>query len=93
VTLSAAGEAELITLKVKNFGNVISPESLQVIFNPLIQLPSKDAADNPQMSAGIGLGLFIAREIAKGHKGTIEVESSEAGGTIFTVELPRIGNR
>jgi signal transduction histidine kinase len=89
VTLSAAGEEEAIILKVKNFGNTISPESLQVIFNPLIQLPSNESNSNSHLSTSIGLGLFIAREIVKGHNGTIEVKSSETDGTIFIIWLPR----
>lgn len=89
VTLSAAGEAKAIILKVKNFGNTIPPESLQVIFNPLIQLPSKESNSGSHTSASIGLGLFIAREIVKGHHGTIQVKSNEADGTVFTIRLPR----
>jgi signal transduction histidine kinase len=89
VTLSAEGEKDEIILKVKNFGNTIPPESLQVIFNPLIQLPSNDDGNNQQISASIGLGLFIAREIVKGHNGTIEVTSSEDNGTVFIVSIPR----
>jgi signal transduction histidine kinase len=34
--------------------------------------------------------LYIAREIVVGHGGTIAVASSEADGTAFTVELPRV---
>lgn len=89
VTLAAAGEAEAIILQVKNFGNAIPPESLQVIFNPLIQLPSNDSNSHSYPDASIGLGLFIAREIVKGHNGTIQVKSSEADGTVFMIRLPR----
>jgi signal transduction histidine kinase len=87
VTLSATGEAEAIFLRVKNFGNAIPPESMQLIFNPLIQLPSTES--NSHVTASIGLGLFIAREIVRGHKGTIEVKSSEGDQTVFIVALPR----
>jgi two-component system sensor histidine kinase/response regulator len=38
---------------------------------------------------GLGLGLFIAREIARAHDGDITVRSSEQEGTIFEVVLPR----
>jgi signal transduction histidine kinase len=38
---------------------------------------------------GIGLGLYIAREIVIAHGGTIAVASSEGAGTVFTVRLPR----
>jgi sigma-B regulation protein RsbU (phosphoserine phosphatase) len=37
----------------------------------------------------VGLGLFIVREIAKAHSGTIDVRSSEPEGTTFTLTLPR----
>ena len=89
VTLSAAGEAESMVIKVKNFGNTIPREFLQIIFNPLIQLPSDETNSNPRLTASIGLGLFIAREIVKGHHGTIEVQSSEDDGTVFLVRIPR----
>lgn len=89
VTLSVTGEAEVIILQVKNFGNEIAPESIQVIFNPLIQLPSKGSNADAHLSTSIGLGLFIAREIVKGHNGTIEVKSSKHDGTVFIVKLPR----
>ncbi len=37
----------------------------------------------------IGLGLYIAREVAKSHGGRIDVTSSAEDGTTFTVHLPR----
>ena len=39
-------------------------------------------------SSGLGLGLYIAREIVRSHGGTIEVEGSELGETRFVVRLP-----
>ena len=87
VTLSARREPERITVQVSNFGTPIPPESLQVIFDPLVQLPAEGAHSRP--SAGAGLGLHIAREIVEGHDGTIEVSSSGIDGTTFTVRLPQ----
>ena len=40
-------------------------------------------------STSLGLGLFIVKEVVQAHRGTIEVASSEAAGTTFTVVLPR----
>lgn len=88
VTLSARSESETIVIEVTNFGEPIPPESLQVIFNPLVQLPAHSSKANHQ-SNSLGLGLFIAREIVEGHHGTITVSSSEANGTVFTVRLPQ----
>lgn len=87
VTLSVRRDGETIVVEVKNFGRPIPPESLQVIFNPLVQLSTKGTHAHP--STSLGLGLFIAREIVEGHDGTIEVTSSETDGTIFTIRLPQ----
>ncbi|HZX65200.1 MAG TPA: sensor histidine kinase, partial [Myxococcales bacterium] len=37
---------------------------------------------------GLGLGLYLARQIAEAHGGRIEVQSGVDSGTIFTVSLP-----
>jgi signal transduction histidine kinase len=88
ITLSARRESETIIVQVKNFGTPIPPESLQVIFNPLVQLSDIGQNSNSHLSTSLGLGLFIAREIVEGHNGTIEATSTEPDGTIFTVQLP-----
>ncbi len=38
--------------------------------------------------SGLGLGLYISREIVRAHNGTIRVESEPGKGSVFTVELP-----
>jgi K+-sensing histidine kinase KdpD len=38
---------------------------------------------------GLGLGLFIVKEIVRAHGGTVEVASTESAGTTFTIRLPR----
>ena len=40
---------------------------------------------------GVGLGLYVAREIVRAHGGTIRVESREGGGARFVVEIPEGG--
>lgn len=88
VTLSAHGGADAITLKVGNIGPVIPAESLQPIFQPLVQLEPAGGPDaRPKTS--LGLGLFIAQEITAAHGGTIGVTSNETDGTVFTVRFPR----
>ncbi|HEV3007582.1 MAG TPA: hybrid sensor histidine kinase/response regulator, partial [Burkholderiales bacterium] len=86
VILEAHGTADTITVQVKNHGPAIPADALQVIFNPLVQVSTTDDERNP---GSLGLGLFIARSIVLGHGGTLEVESSEAAGTVFTARLPR----
>ena len=66
----------------------IPAERQDSIFDPFV------STDTPSSSAptktGLGLGLFIVREIVNGHAGTVEVASTESEGTTFTVRLPRV---
>ena len=44
---------------------------------------------HPAQEGGIGLGLFIVREVVLAHGGTVDVQSHEGQGTTFTIALPR----
>jgi signal transduction histidine kinase len=89
ITLSAQGDAAKITVSVKNRGRPIPPDQLQVIFNPLVQIPPALIDEDSSLSTSLGLGLYIAREIITRHGGTIAAESSEQAGTVFSAQLPR----
>jgi signal transduction histidine kinase len=69
-----------IEVAVHNGGVPIASDLLPVIFQPF-----ERGADT---AGGLGLGLFIVREIAKAHDGDISVSSS-ASGTTFVLRLPR----
>jgi signal transduction histidine kinase len=90
ITLSARGEADTVVIEVVNQGPAIPADALKVIFNPLVQIRGEGVTATEPMSTSLGLGLFIAQEIVRGHGGTLRVESSDAEGTRFTIELPRI---
>ena len=88
VLIEARGDASRITIAVTNDGPVIPPASLETIFSPLIQLPGEEEAEaRPRTS--LGLGLYVAREIAIAHGGSITVASTPTDGTTFSVILPR----
>jgi len=89
ITLSAHGEPDKVTVQVRNYGRPIQADHLQVIFNPLVQIPSTHPNDDKAGASGLGLGLYIAREIVAMHGGTIVAESSEEDGTVFSARLPR----
>jgi signal transduction histidine kinase len=89
VVLSAEGDADTLTARVQNHGTVIPEESLDAIFAPLTQL-AKDVQSDARPRTSLGLGLFVAREIASAHGGTITVKSNKTEGTEFTVRLPRM---
>jgi len=78
-------DAAHVVLEVWNDG-VVLPELMPVLFEPL----RSTAGSKRSGSSGLGLGLFISREIAVAHGGTIDVSSSEADGTFLTLRLPRI---
>lgn len=78
-----------VRLTVKNKGVPIPHDAMQVIFDPLVQVPSKETALHERPTTSLGLGLYIAREIVLGHGGTISVTSSADEGTAFRVSIPR----
>ncbi len=82
VTVDGRGE-RAIRVTVHNMG-AIPAERLPRLFEPLAG--GGRASDNGQ---GLGLGLFITRELVCAHGGSIEVCSDEEAGTTFTVTLPR----
>jgi signal transduction histidine kinase len=87
IGLSARVDGKEICIQVRNQGEPIPPASLQVIFDPLVQLSARSAAEG-EPSTNLGLGLFIAREVALGHGGTLDVTSDRENGTAFTMRLP-----
>lgn len=85
VTVHLAGDADAVRLTVHNWGDAIPAELMGELFQPLRQGPGQRGAP----MGNIGLGLFIVQQIALAHSGTVDVESSFAGGTTFIVRLPR----
>lgn len=88
IELAVSGDAEAITLTVRNYGEVIPEHVLGTLFQPLVQL-DPDANDEIRPRTSMGLGLFVASETAKAHGASIEVASSEIAGTVFTVRFPK----
>jgi signal transduction histidine kinase len=76
-------DADEVIMLVRNKG-VIPAEYLPVLFNPFRILHQKR-----HKSVGLGLGLFVSRQIALGHGGGIDVTSTAESGTTFRVRLPR----
>jgi signal transduction histidine kinase len=77
-------EAEL-RLSVENPGPPIPRESIELLFEPLRRGAGSDVSPE---GTSMGLGLFIVRQVAQAHGGTVVVDSAN-GKTIFTVVLPR----
>lgn len=87
VTLSLRREAANVIIDIHNGGDPIPPGDLAKIFEPLIRGSSAERPNsNPRGS--IGMGLYIAREVANSHGGRIDVISNVEEGTSFTILLP-----
>lgn len=71
-------------LNVRNSGSVISPEDLPHIFDRFYRTDKARTSG----AGGFGLGLAIAREVARSHGGDITCASNASEGTAFTAILP-----
>ena len=79
VSLSRSGSFAVV--EVRDHGPGIAPNVLSQLFQPYTRLGQK-------RSAGLGLGLYLAREIVAAHGGTIDAASTLDEGTVLTVRLP-----
>jgi len=86
VQVSVSATASGACIEVRDQGIGISQKSLERIFCQF------ERAEGSETSAGLGLGLFIAEQIVKAHKGRIQVESEEGKGALFRVLLPLNAN-
>ena len=82
VRVSAEADPSLARFIVSDDGPGISPEDLPLVFERFYR--GRNAAAD-----GVGLGLAIARSIAKAHSGSIEVQSAPGTGSRFTLLIPR----
>lgn len=87
VRVSISAEGTEVCLEVANAGPAIEPSVLERIFDPLKRGPGHENTSSADGS--LGLGLYIAREIAKAHGGEIEARS-DSTETVFAVRLPRV---
>ena len=80
--LMATGDGKSIRLKVEDDGPGIAPENLPRIFEPFF---------TTKKDVGTGLGLWVCKEIAERHGGSVQAQSISANGSkgaVFTVLLP-----
>ncbi|WP_435660137.1 PAS domain-containing sensor histidine kinase [Leisingera caerulea] len=82
VTVTASDDGDDFILSVANAGKPIPQETMDLLFEPFTRAEMR-ASQN-----GLGLGLFIAQQIAKGHGGLLTAQSDEQQ-TVFTLRMPR----
>jgi len=87
VDVSVTGSPEHVRVQVVDRGIGIPGEELSSVFGRF----SRATNARKLQIAGTGFGLYLARQIVELHGGTISVQSAEAEGSTFTVDLPRRG--
>ena len=83
VSVSSYVDDGYVRIDVKDDGIGISEEDIKYVFDRFYR-----ADRSRKRISGSGLGLSISRWIAGAHKGSIEVESQAAQGSVFTIKLP-----
>jgi len=81
VTLSAAPAGQAVRFEVADTGEGIPREYLDRIFERYFRVPGRRAG-------GVGLGLYLVRELVQAHGGAVGVESTPGQGSRFWFTLP-----
>lgn len=82
-------EPDSLEIAVHNHGQPISDELVPHLFEPY----KRGAEARAAYTSGLGLGLYIVREIVSAHRGEVSVASRAKDGTTFCVRLPRAAPR
>ncbi|HXH29286.1 MAG TPA: ATP-binding protein [Bacteriovoracaceae bacterium] len=82
IKLKVKQEVDIIQIIVRDFGQGIPKDKLLIIFDRFERVTSNESV------SGLGLGLFIVKQIVEGHHGFIDVTSDEKDGTCFAISIP-----
>jgi signal transduction histidine kinase len=88
IAIEAIGSEDEVLITVHNEGPPIPEELQKRIFEPLARGSQGDHASKSDKN--LGLGLYIACQIVKAHRGSLKLASSNREGTIFAARLPRL---
>jgi signal transduction histidine kinase len=81
-------DGDRVSIAVEDTGIGIAPDKLTSVFEPFVQVD----ATLTRTSEGVGLGLAISRDLARGMGGELTLESTVGVGSIFTLALPAAGS-
>ena len=85
IEVASQVDEESVAINVTDTGRGIAPDKLAAIFDPFVQVDARLTRTHE----GVGLGLAISRDLARGMRGDLTVESSPGKGSRFTLRLPR----
>ncbi|MDI6831604.1 MAG: ATP-binding protein [Actinomycetota bacterium] len=84
IKVTGAALGDRVRVRVEDEGEGIDPAHLKRIFDRFFQAD----AGTSRPYAGVGLGLFICRQLVEAHGGRIWAENRPEGGAAFTFEIP-----
>lgn len=84
VEISVEAHSHYLELKVRDRGIGIPESHFQKVFERF------ERAVDANAISGLGIGLFIVKEIIEGHGGTVHLESELGKGSVFSFRLPRV---
>jgi len=87
----ALAEADAV-ISVTNDGEPVAPDKLAAIVDPMVRIAAsvRNEGDDYTERTSLGIGQYISREIVHAHGGNIELVSTAADATTFTVTIPRL---
>ena len=72
-----------VKIAVKDYGGGIPEDKIHSIFDRF------ERGNSPESVSGLGLGLYIVKQIIEGHNGKIEIQSKLNEGSCFSIVLPK----
>jgi signal transduction histidine kinase len=86
IVIRISAQGETVRLAVQDQGIGVPASDLPHLFERFYRASNV----NPNAISGVGIGLYVVKEIMELHRGTITVESDERNGSTFTLHLPRV---
>lgn len=83
IEITVTDDYNYVKISVKDYGRGIPTDKIQSIFERF------ERGNSPESISGLGLGLYIVKQIIEGHHGKIEIQSKINEGSCFAILVPK----